>query len=76
MNFFCSTLCKDLSDYLTEIPIVKNSIVDVLMNKIALWISVHAKWLDSQKDDHGYAGHVFVTRKVIITARVRSMMGR
>ena len=26
MNFFCSSLCKDLSDNLTEKPIVKNSI--------------------------------------------------
>ena len=25
-NFFCSSLCKDLSDNLTEMPIVKNSI--------------------------------------------------
>ena len=26
MNFFCSSLCKDLSDNLTEMPIMKNSI--------------------------------------------------
>ena len=31
-NFFCSSLCKDLSDNLTETPIVKNSIIVVYQN--------------------------------------------
>ena len=33
-NFFCSSLCKNLSDNLTETPIVKNSTVKYLFYRI------------------------------------------
>ena len=44
MIFFCSSLCKDLSDNLTETPIVKNSSVMLSLTN-GCRITLNQKWL-------------------------------